>query len=64
MVQVLLEEVPADPPGADGELAIGQVTDETVDGVPGWRAGVRSWHARIITILADNSKMLLPSLRR
>ncbi len=34
MLQVLVEEVPADSLGGDGELAVGQMTDEVVNGVP------------------------------
>ena len=45
MLQVLAEEVPADPLGGDGEPAVGQMTDEVVNGVPCRPAGLRSWHA-------------------
>jgi hypothetical protein len=44
MAKVLVEEVPADAPGADGELAVGQLADEVADRVVGRCSGIRSWH--------------------
>jgi hypothetical protein len=45
VLKVLLEEVHADPPGGAGELALGQIADEVVNGIACRRGRLRSWHA-------------------
>src|SRR3984957_801636 len=59
VLQVLIEVVPPDSPGGHGELAIGQMADEVVNGFA-CRPIPCSWHARRIAVSCDNSKKPLP----
>jgi len=57
MVEVLIEEVPADAAGGAGEPAVGQMPDEVVNGVVCRGTGLPCRHAKSVQALLDNSKM-------
>ena len=49
VMEILVEEVPPDPSCGDSELKVGQMADETINGIPCRRARFRYWHARDFT---------------
>src|SRR5258705_237601 len=67
VVQVLVQEMPADPPRAGRELAVGQMADDPVKRVAGRGAGIQCSHmagrysdARTLFRSSDNSKRRAP----